>query len=259
MKKIYLGTIALEKNRWAEGKKPSYRVSSFLDRIKEDGFAGIEIWENHYMLADRQEQRKLAESGMEIIFNSYLSLKEGMTDSLKRTAEAIWELGAVAVKYNYSLRDFEHNPGYTSLDFMEQTDTLLAFAQLLDPKVQLLCECHANTLMENPVNAGRVFKRLDKRFGAIIHLAAEAELAEKCFTCYGDRIRHIHTANAVGGGRFENLEQADEKMRKNMNYFISQGFNGTVTVEFVKSAASPEAYYEEARKDLAYLRRLDPV
>lgn len=258
MKKIYLGTVALENNRWAEGRKPSFLVSDFLDRVKKDGFSGIELWENHFMLADREEQKKLMDADVEYIFNSYLSLKEGITDEVKKVAEAIKNLGAVGVKYNFSFRDFNSEPGYTQQDYVEQTDTLLRFAELLPPDVKLLCECHANTLMENPERAGKVFERLDERFGAIIHLVAERELAKGCFDCYGNRICHIHTANPIGSGKFDNLKAADERMKDNFSYFISRGFQGTVTVEFVKSADEPEGYYEGALADLAYLKQLYP-
>lgn len=254
-KSIYLGSIALEKNRWAAGRIPTYRVSDYLERIKNDGFAGIELWENHYRMADHRERRKLAEAEVDFIFNSYLSLRDGITPGLRETAAAIRELGARAVKFNYSFRDFEHEPGYTERDYVIQTDNLLRFAELV-PGVKLLCECHANTLMEDPHRAGRVFAHLDERFGAIIHLSDDQGHLKNCFDCYGDRICHIHTANAVAGAGFDCLESADRQMRDNYQYAVSRGFDGTLTVEFVKNAGDAEGYYDGARKDLAYLSKI---
>ena len=40
MRKIYLGSIALEKNRFNEGKIPSYLVSDYIEKAKNDGFDG---------------------------------------------------------------------------------------------------------------------------------------------------------------------------------------------------------------------------
>mgnify|MGYP003316566812 CR=1 FL=1 len=35
--------------------------------------------------------------------------------------------------------------------------------------------------------AAEIFRTLDERFGAIIHLGADPELARNCFECYGKR------------------------------------------------------------------------
>lgn len=158
-------------------------------------------------------------------------------------------LGADFIKYNYSLRDFDSEPGYTRKDYEEQTDTLLRFAELLPANVKLLCECHANTLMEKPEIAGEVFKHLDERFGAIIHLSPERALAEGCFRCYGERICHIHTAYRSKEKRFELLESADALLRVNMQYFKKCRFYGSATVEFTKEdrlfdATEEYSYYE---------------
>jgi len=254
-KQIYLGSIALEKNRWAAGRMPTYLVSDYLEQIKKDGFAGIELWENHYMKAGSAERKKLAGAEMAFLFNSYLSLKDGITDEIREIAAAIRDLSAKAVKFNYSLRDFDWDPGYTEEDYITQTDNLLRFAELV-PGVKLLCECHANTLMEHPQRAGEVFARLDERFGAIVHLSDGREHLEACFDCYGDRICHVHTANAVEGIGFDYLESADRRMRDNYEFMVSRGFAGTFTVEFVKNAAEAEAYYIAAQKDLEYLTKL---
>lgn len=255
MQKIYLGTVALEKNRWAPGRIPTFQVSDLLEKVREDGFSGIELWEYHYLSADREEQKRLADAPMEYIFNSYLSLKNGVTEHLKETARAIRELGAVGVKYNFGHRDFDSEPGYTEHDYVEQTETLLRFADLLPADVKLLCECHANTLMEYPERAGRVFEKLDERFGAIIHLKTGRELAEKCFDAYGDRICHIHAANSVEGIGFCNLEDNGEELMGHLEYYKSRGFKGSLTVEFTKNSDSVEGYYEAAVKDLAFLKK----
>lgn len=256
MEKIFLASIALEKNKWAEGKIPSYKVSDFIHRVKNDGFYGIELWENHYMLADREEQKKLENADVKYIFNSYLSLKDGLTDDLRKIADAICRLGAAAVKYNFSLKNANTESEYDKDDFTNQIDTLLKFAELLPNNVKLLCECHANTIMEEPEIAGRVFEGLDERFGAIIHLSAEKSLMENCFKYYGNRILHIHTAYTGEMNEFEPLKNGDKKLRSNMEYFKTHGFSGSCSVEFVKEEDSAENYYKNALKDLEYLKNL---
>lgn len=48
--RVLIGTILLEPNRWKPGKLPSFRVSQWLDRFADAGFAGVELWENHAAL-----------------------------------------------------------------------------------------------------------------------------------------------------------------------------------------------------------------
>lgn len=256
MNTVFLGTVALEKNRWAEDKTPTIKASDFAAKAMNDGFSGIELWENHYLLADKEEKRKLCESGSVRVFNSYLSLKDGVTDNLKKVSEAVREIGADFIKYNYSFKDFENEPGYTREDFIAQTDTLLRFAELCPQNVKFLCECHINTLMEKPEIAEKVFEKLDERFGAIIHLSAKRELAEGCFKHYGSRIWHIHTAYVGETNEFELLESADELLRDNLNYFKKCGFCGSATVEFTREDGDADMWYENALRDMRYLRNL---
>lgn len=251
MNKIYLGSIALEKNRWAPGRIPTYNVSDFVTRANDDGFAGIELWEYHYHLADETEREKLANSGTEFIFNTYFNLAEGITDDIIKVADAVNQLGAVAMKYNFPHIDY----GVDMPTIMKHRDTLLKFADMLKGDVKLLCECHGWTSMEVPERAAEVLASLDERFGAIIHLATEPEFARKCFECYGERICHIHTAASTENG-FVHLEDKDELMRGNLDYFVSKGFNGTMTLEFIKDADDMNDYYANALRDFEYLKKI---
>jgi hypothetical protein len=138
---------------------------------------------------------------------------------------------------------------------MKHRDTLLKFAELLKGDVKLLCECHGWTSMEVPERAAEIFRTLDERFGAIIHLGTEPELARRCFECYGDRICHIHTAASTENG-FVLLSDKDELMRGNLEHFISKGFNGTFTLEFVKEEDTMEAHYANTIKDFDYIKSI---
>lgn len=252
MGKIYLGSIALEKNRWAPGRVPTYLVSDYVQRAKEDGFAGIELWQYHYLSADAEEKKRLIDSDTEFIFNSYLTLKDGLTDDLRKTAEAITQLNAVALKYNFAHTDYGTGPE----EIKSQKETLLRFADLLPEKTKLLCECHAYTLGEVPERMQEVFQGLDERFGAIIHLVTQQDFAKRCFDSYGDRICHIHSAYSVPEVGFQLLESNADVMKSHLQYYKSRGFDGTVTIEFVKNADSPEEYYENAKKDLAFWKAM---
>ena len=199
MKKIYLGTVSMEKNRWEPGRVPTFNVSDFIDRAMADGFDGIELWEYHYTHAS-----KLAASGVPCIFNSYISLVERNEEAFKEIVDAVKAVGATAIKFNLGPSWVEE------IDVPAQVENLKYFASLLPENVKLLCECHGNTVMEVPEDAGKVFAELDKdRFGAIIHLATENDFIDRCYAAYGDRICHMHcayqTENEKGEKEFAQL------------------------------------------------------
>lgn len=252
MSKIYLGSIALEKNRWSNGKVPTYKVSEYVQKAENDGFDGIELWENHFMLADGEEKKRLAVSGCEFIFNTYLNLKNGVTDEMKKVAEAINSLNVSAVKYNFSTTEEIK----TREEFNAQKETLVRFSELIPKEIKLLCECHKWTLAENPRCAAELFCGLDSRFGAIIHLVTPPKEAKECFDFYGDRICHVHSAYPFDNGCYKALSESGEILENNFKYFISRGFCGTVTVEFTKDSETADEYYKNALLDLKYLRKI---
>ena len=252
MKKIYFSTVALEKNRWTPDKIPMYRASDYVTRAINDGFAGVELWENHYHLADDAEKNKLINAGAEYIFSTYFNLADGLTDDIKAVADAINTLGAVGLKFNFANNKF----GTDKDSLMAQRDTLLRFADMISHDVKLLCECHPMTPMEVPETAGEMFETLDERFGAIVHLNSEPDVVKKAFECYGNRIIHIHSSARLPNKVFIRLCEKSEVIDRNMNFLLSNGFNGTITTEFVKEDPNLDVCYENALIDKAYLNNL---
>ena len=45
-------------------------------------------------------------------------------------------------------------------------------------------------------------------------------------------------------------------MRSNLNHFVSKGFNGTFTLEFVKEEDTMEAQYANTIKDFDYIKSI---
>jgi len=241
---IYLGTVALETNRWAPGRIPTFAVSDYTDRAVKDGFDGLELWENHFMLASPEEQEKLIASGHVAIFNTYDAFDQGLTEDLRKVADAINRINPKAIKYNLGRKDM--------ID--EQVNGLLAFADVLNPGIRLLCECHAGTCMENAEAAAAVFARLDDRFGAIIHLKEPMETIKTRFDAYGDRICHIHAANWTGSD-YEPLADGASALKENLSYMKSRGFDGTYTLEFTYGLQiSLPTLYDNAVADLGWLK-----
>lgn len=244
----------MEKNRWAPGRVPTFNVSDFIDKAKADGFDGIELWQYHYTLASDEEKAKLAASGIPFIFNSYISLVERNDELFKEIGDAVKALGAKAIKFNLG-------PSYVDeINVPEQIENLKRFSEFLPADVKLLSECHGNTVMEVPEEAGEIFAKLDKeRYGAIIHLASENDFIDRCYAAYGDRICHIHCAYQVeteNGKEFAAMNDGSGYVEDKINYFVNKGFNGSLNIEFVKFEDTAEAHYEHAVDNMKYLRTL---
>src|SRR5215469_3771374 len=139
--RVALGTIALELNRWST-KMPSYRVSEWLPKIKNVGFDGLELWENHVLKAEGELQ-KIKAFGMPItVYNTYAGFTDSKEDTENRTkaVQMIHELGAGAVKYNV---------GNDKEAFEQYRKNLIKFAENLPESCVTLCECHGGTLLED--------------------------------------------------------------------------------------------------------------
>lgn len=250
MNKIYLGTICMEKNRWAEGRMPTYAVSDYIKRAIDDGFYGMELWEYHYTLTTDAEREKLRAANIPFIFNSYTSFEKRDDAEFKKIADAIKGIGAKKLKYNLGLINAEN------VDISAQIDNLKRFADLLPDDVVLLSECHAGSVMEEPEMAAEILSKLDKdRFGAMIHLQTNIDFADKIYAAYGDRIWHIHCANYKGWDEgFVHINDGTDFAERYIAYHKNKGFTGDFTIEFVNFEDTPEEHYINAVNDMRHIK-----
>ncbi len=245
--KIFIGTVCLERNRWST-KQPSYRVSDWLPRFKADGFDGVELWENHFALADAEEQRRLSEAGVIAVYNTYAGFADEDAEARERAAEAIARLAAPAAKYNV---------GKHSERLAEYRRNLLAWAERLPADCRLLCECHPGTALEQPPAAAEFFAGLDPaRFGIIVHITGKDDRPELWFEALPSRVHHLHVqlrdaaADPAVPAHRERLAAIFDGIR-------ARGFNGTATIEFTRGIGPREdleTLYANARTDLAWCR-----
>ncbi len=253
MKQIYLGTVSMEKNRWEPGRIPTFNVSDFIDKAMADGFYGIELWQYHYTHASDEEKAKLAAADIPFFFNTYLSLEEYDEKTYKEIADAVKSVKAKGVKFNFGFYHDDCIP-----DFQKQLENLKRLTDMMPDYTKMLCECHANTIMDIPEKAGEIFAKLDKeRYGAIIHLTTDTDFADRCYAAYGDRICHIHCQyQAEGSTDFSAMNDGTGVVEKKVNYYIDKGFDGSLAVEFVEFEDTAEAHYMHAVEDMKYLKTL---
>ena len=246
---IYLGTVALEINRWSS-RIPSFSVSGWLDKIRAAGFDGIELWENHVLLSEN-EAEKIKDSGFPVgVYNHYGIFTNSDTALRTKAADMIRFLDAGAVKYNIG-----NNPDLLA----EYKENVLRFAESLPDNCVLLCECHAGTLLENDNAVEDFFKGLcPQKFAMIIHPFAEPETLRSKFERFGNRIAHIHSQYSYDNKRIR-LERQPEQVAACFDILKEYGYNGSFTIEFSELTAEPgeniDDLFANTVLDLSYIRR----
>jgi sugar phosphate isomerase/epimerase len=251
---IYLGSILLEPNRWSEKREPSYRVSEWIDRIRDAGFAGIELWENHYYMADETERAALESASSFIeIFNNYTGFSEEFGESRRMASDAVRKLQTGGTKFNI---------GNNDEDWGLYVKTVNDWGLQLPEGTRVLCECHPNTLVETPEGAAKAFSEWgDSRFQAIVHPFNSTEESLKTwFEALGSRITHLHMQmrSAENFEMLSRIEDRAEKAKNTIKIMKDYGFSGTITIEFTKGTRTendtPEYLFENACADLAFIR-----
>lgn len=248
--KVLFGTVMLEKNRWTLEKEPTILVSDWLKRFEEDGFDGMELWENHVLKNPESELEKIMSSKIPLIYlSSYLKFDGSDDEEMQRTAEAAHELSAIYVKFNFS----------NNIDLLDtHINKIQKFAELLPKDCQLLCECHSNTVMEDPDTALKVFKILNsERYGVIIHLFDKLEILQKWFLTFGKKVKHAHV-HLYDVEYITTIRNKPELFEEHVRFIEQLGFEGSYTVEFTKGVAAPyektEDVYRNAVEDMKFIK-----
>lgn len=245
--RIFLGTVLLERNRWGkEDRNPSFLVSDWTRRIRDDGFDGLELWENHALLADEIERERLRTGPAPVVLlNSYASCETEDLAGRKRTAELADYFDAEGMKFNFG-------------KFPERQDAYIenvrSWYGMFKPGYRMISENHRGTTTADAQIAARTYEQLgDLPVEGIIHFNNDEAAYRERFSAYGDRLTHIHCALSSEDG-----PMAEDEVRQRVALLREFGFSGTYTIEFtegVRSDLSIDGLYRNAVRDLAVLRR----
>ncbi|MEZ5246746.1 MAG: hypothetical protein R2707_16745 [Acidimicrobiales bacterium] len=253
MAHINLGTIVLEPNRWfgvTNDRWATTRISEWLDPIEAAGFDGIELWEAHFRDADEAERRAIVDHPLPVaVYNTYVSFDEDDDTERLAAAELILRTGAPKVKWNTGPeRDDASLDAYAA--------RLERWAAAL-PGIELVCECHDGSAMDDPAAAARV---LSAGSNALFHTHDDVEVIRAKFDAYGDRITHVHVNHLFTGSPA--LADIRDELVEKVSLVRDLGFDGTWTLEFVHGTGGdddrPEPMFAHAVDDLAVLRDLLP-
>jgi len=247
--KIYIGTIALERNRWGNGRVPTYLVSEWAERFRQAGFDGMELWENHAAMRDEPELAAIQAGPVPVsVFNSYTGFDDDASETRARAAELATRFDAAGVKFNLG-----HEPHRLAA----YVRNAVAWSELMPAQTRMLCECHGGTIMEDPDVARKVYNQWNgPRWQAIVHPFSGHPIEDlrRWFDTLGsDIVTHAHVAIAgEGDERRECLAQGMEVLRE-------YGYRGSYTIEFTLGTGAPdeeiETMFTNALADLALLRK----
>lgn len=252
LSRVFLSTVAVEPNRWSATRSSSIRVVDWIRRAVEDGFDGIELWENHYFEAAEDDHRLIArlvsENGLSLIFNCYNDFSPPATAGVSRLEEvtaAIHHLRPGAVKFNVgkapSLR----------LDYLQN---LREWLTTLPASCQPLCECHPGTILERPRDAESFFAELaDPRIGYIVHpLGIDGTTLDQWMDT--GRVEHFH------------LQSREVPLREHPHAAVRLPLvhracpNASFSIEFAHATGrpgeTPEVAYSAALDDALTVRDL---
>jgi sugar phosphate isomerase/epimerase len=249
---IYIGTILLERNRWARPKTPTYRVSEWLDRFREAGFDGMELWAYHATGAPAEELAALEAGALPVaVLSSYCGFEDEAEADRRHIAELAARLNARGVKFNV---------GSDPLRRREYVRNLRAWADRLPEGCRPLCECHGGTIVEKPADAAIFFDEAGReRFGVIVHCFADDLAAlREWFRHFGPAVAHAHAALRGAEGRPTRLDRRPRHVGEALQVLREEGYAGSFTLEFTEGTRAPdehiEGLWEAAQADLAFLR-----
>jgi len=250
---VYFATVLLELNRWTPAKVPTFKVSEWAGAIREAGFAGLELWENHAALADADEQAALTRLPLPVpVFNSYCTFDDRGAAGRKAAAAFVKRFGCGAVKFNF---------GNDRAKIAEYVRNLDAWTRELPHGCRLLCECHGGTVLETPDGARRVLEPLAGRVEIIVHaFAGERETLRRWLDLFGPAVTHVHAAGRVGQGPMLRLDDIADEAQARADLMKKAGFCGSWTIEFTRGVARPpedrRALLANAAADLMLLRKI---
>jgi sugar phosphate isomerase/epimerase len=244
---IYIGSVALEPNRWKKGQEPSFRVSDWIALFMEAGFDGIELWQNHALKADDAELARLQSSVVPVkIFNSYVNFSSDGAEDRARVAEMVTELGCDGVKFNF---------GKNGGDLSSYKSHFGSWLNQLPPDCRILCECHAGTVLEEPHDAHRILSSFkDDRIEIIFHGPPENPAAlDPWFDLFSEKMTHMHMQTRTG-----RYDRNSELWAERFLALKKLGFAGSWSIEFTEGSGSkeetPDMVWANARSDLKFAR-----
>jgi hypothetical protein len=254
---IYLSTLLLEKNR-GNGKGPTLLVSDWTEQIAEAGFAGLEIWMNHLLLASRSEWELIKERAQEsdlLLATISTPVPADASDKSRRLRDAVVEACDYFRPDNlkFGLAEDGRAKGPDAAD--AALEFVKTWTRDVPREVNLLYDAGAGESGMAGLEKAR--KTLaGGRYKAVLHpfLMPASEL-DAALAAFGDFVGNLGV-QAKLDGQWSLLLEIEGGL-KIPSVARARNYKGTWTLEFTKGAGQPgeniDRMFDNAEKDLNFL------
>ncbi|MEZ4702757.1 MAG: sugar phosphate isomerase/epimerase [Rhodothermales bacterium] len=242
---ILLNSIALEPNRWTADKTPFYALEDLLEPCAGAGFHHLEVWQYHLTalrtdaferLVEAAEARSIACPIVGLYPQFHLAgdawLKEQRR--LQRTVGYAARLGARRVKLFAGMR------ASGDLDADARRRSIAAARELVEwahwHGMDVTAETHANTLCDSVPAAARFLEEVGSPHLGLCFQPydfTDTPRAVADFEALHEHVRHIHFQGRKNDA-MAFLEEADIDYPALFRAFGERGFQGDLSIEFVK-------------------------
>ena len=273
MARILLNTVALDPKRWTTPKHAYYKLADLIEPIGTTGFDALEIWQYHLQGLSTDEldelDARLADAGLStVVVGLYPVLAgESAGASLEESRHLISvakKLGASSIKIFVGDLPSESISDDAWAESLKNLEEMIRIADAAG--LEINGETHQNTLFDDilsvehtmaAVGEGRMgicFQPYDfsDSFGTIEVLRKIAR-----------DVRHVHFQGRTSSGEFCLLEHAPIDYRRLIGVLARSGFDGPLSIEFVKDCVVPEPelmdldlVLSNAEKDRQFLSRV---
>jgi sugar phosphate isomerase/epimerase len=242
---LLLNSIALDPNRWTPAKTAYYKFDQLLKPITEAGFHFVEIWGYHISRESENtiiNIRKTADSlglnfsiiGIYPILHLTGNKRQLELEKVKKIFNDAYILGAKIVKIfvgNLSTEKITPAEYERSVKFMsEMTNLAKSFG------LNLVGETHQKTLFDTIESCGKFIKDVGATNFKICFQPYNFYHTEQILQDYevlSDNVIHVHYQGRKNK-KLDLLEYSDIDYDILTKELIKSGFNGHISIEFVK-------------------------
>jgi sugar phosphate isomerase/epimerase len=268
---VLLNSIALEPNRWTPKKIPHFRLRQLLPAIAGAGYDAVETWQNHVALLGSDEIGALKEAAAENeirfpivgMYPSFHLEGEERRQELHRFDEMI----KIGGRLGFDLLKVMSG-GVSSEDMTPDVwDRSVAFVREVLSRthqwgVDIAFELHGGTVADDPETLLRFFDEVGSERLKVCWQPLGFQSTEPAIELYdrlSDRVAHLHLQGRRDG-EMTLLKDAEIDYREVLGHMFDEGFDGYVSIEFVRGCVvdSPDdmdlgAVLENARKDREFI------
>jgi len=272
--RILLNSIALEPNRWTDGKTPFFRLEELVEPIARHDFKGIEVWQNHLSMLEDKEIAELRERAGDLgldfpVVGFYPELHLVGSDGEVALSESLGLMDKAAALGANTVKMFVGSKASKELTDLEEAATFASLETLIDAAedrdLLLTGETHAGTLFDSVGACRRALHQIDSDELEICFQPfdpANTESAIADYTELAESVIHVHLQGRIGN-EMSLLEDADLDYERFLEALEINGFAGYLSIEFVKDCVVDrpedldiERVLSNAAADREFVRRV---